>query len=202
MRQKKLKYVNKEMLNSLGVITDIKKIDTFHKPSYLEIGSGKGQFISSLAEKYPSNHYIALEVNINVCYRIVEKKLALNLNDFSIILGDANHLLDYFFEHTMDGIYLNFSDPWPKAKHHKRRLTYPKFLRMYQTLLKEDGFLQFRTDHKDLFEDSLVYFENFFETIELNRNLDISEHMTEYEEKKRPFGPIYQWIGKVKKHVE
>lgn len=202
MRQKKLKYVNKEMLNSLGVITDIKKIDTFHKPSYIEIGSGKGQFISSLAEKYPSNHYIALEVNINVCYRIVEKKCASNLNDFSIILGDANHLLDYFFEHTMDGIYLNFSDPWPKAKHHKRRLTYPKFLRMYQTLLKEDGFLQFRTDHRDLFEDSLVYFENFFETIELNRNLDISEHMTEYEEKKRPFGPIYRWIGKVKKHVE
>ena len=73
---------------------------------------------------------------------------------------------------------------------------------MYQTLLKEDGFLQFRTDHKDLFEDSLVYFENFFETIELNRNLDISEHMTEYEEKKASIWTHLSWIGKVKKHVE
>ncbi len=202
MRQKKLKYVNLEMLKSLGVITDIKKIETKDTPSYLEIGSGKGQFITSLQKAYPSHHYLALEVNMNVCYRILEKKMEQKLDDLSIILGDANHLLDYFFEHSIEGIYLNFSDPWLKAKHHKRRLTAPKFLRMYQTILKKDGFLQFRTDHQDLFEESLFDLEKYFETIEINRNLEVSEHMTEYEEKKRPYGPIYQWIGKVKQHVE
>lgn len=201
MRQKKLKYVNLEMLNTLGVITDLEKIET-KKPVYLEIGSGKGQFITSLAASYPSNHYIALEVNMNVCYRIVEKKVDQKLDHLTIILGDANHMLDYFFEHSIQGIYLNFSDPWPKAKHHKRRLTFPKFLRMYQMLLEKDGFLQFRTDHKDFFEESLIDLETYFDTIEINRNLEVSNHMTEYEEKKRPFGPIYQWTGKVKEHVE
>lgn len=202
MRQKKLKYVNQEMLNSLGVITEIEKISLNNGPNYLEIGSGKGQFITSLSRKFSTHHYVALEVNMNVCYRILEKREEHKLQNLSIILGDANHILDYFFEHVFEGIYLNFSDPWPKAKHHKRRLTSPKFLRMYQQLLKKDGFLQFRTDHEAFFEESLIDLEQYFDTVDINRNLSISEHMTEYEEKKRPYGPIYQWIGKVKKHVE
>lgn len=201
MRQKKLKYVNREMLSDQGVITEIHKLETKNL-SFLEIGSGKGQFISSLSTKNPSHNYHALEVNINVCYRILEKKISLNLDNLTIILGDANHLLDYFSEHVMEGIYLNFSDPWPKVKHHKRRLTHPKFLRMYQTILKPDGFLQFRTDHVDFFEESLIDLEKYFETIDINRDLLVSEHMTEYEEKKRPYGKIYQWTGKVKAHVE
>jgi len=202
MRQKKVKYATKEILESYGVIVEPKQLKWDQKKVFLEIGSGKGQFISALAFDHPNDIFIAMEVNINVCYRIMEKKEALKLDNLVIILGDASYLNLYFEKNSIDGIYLNFSDPWPKAKHHKRRLTYPTFLKTYVELLKDDGFLQFRTDHPILFQDSLEYIEPYFKMIEINYNLDASAYMTEYEIKKRAIGPIYQLIGKVEKHVK
>ena len=138
MRQKRVKNATVETLKKHGVVTELEKIDvSSYETVYLEIGSGKGQFITSLAKDNKTSLWIAMEVNINVCYRILEKKQEQNLDNLIVILGDANHILAYFEPHQIDGIFLNFSDPWPKAKHHKRRLTYPSFLKQYQTLLKK-----------------------------------------------------------------
>ncbi|HKL95192.1 MAG TPA: tRNA (guanosine(46)-N7)-methyltransferase TrmB, partial [Haploplasma sp.] len=170
MRQKKLKHVDIDLMNELGVITKVKHLDTSnYSVVNLEIGSGKGQFITSLANDNKDELFIALERNINVCYRIVEKKLELKLDNLIVILGDSENLLEYLSENTVNNIFLNFSDPWPKARHHKRRLTYQPFLNIYKKLLVSDGILQLRTDHLDLFNDSLEYFENNFNIFDVNR---------------------------------
>ena len=199
MRQKRVKQATIDNLKKGGVITEVQPIllKDYDKV-YLELGSGKGQFITSLAKDNPNTLWIAMEININVCYRILEKKEALTLDNLIIILGDANHLLGYFGPNQIDGLFLNFSDPWPKPKHHKRRLTYPYFLSQYQQILKKDAIIQFRTDHLDLFRDSLDYFSNDFEVFDVEKQLPASLYMTEYEEKKRQDGPIYQLNARIK----
>ena len=199
MRQKRIKYVTLELLKEHGVITEVTDLNIpANKNIYLEIGSGKGQFITSLAQDHPNDFFIAMEVNMYVIYRILEKKLELGLDNLMIVLGDAKHLETYFSNTKVDHLYLNFSDPWPKAKHHKRRLTYPSFLRLYLNILKKDAYLQFRTDHLNLFIDSLDYMETYFDITDVTYDLEPSAYMTEYEEKKRVLGPIYQLKGKVK----
>jgi tRNA (guanine-N7-)-methyltransferase len=196
MRQKNVKNATTEFLNSYGVINNRQTIELNHQEVFLEIGSGKGKFITQLAKNNPNSLYIAMEVNINVCYRILEKKLEMQLENLIIILDDADYLTKYFSPSTIDGIYLNFSDPWPKKRHHKRRLTNIKFLKMYKEILKTGSFIQFRTDHLDLFNDSILYIKEVFEIINLDYDLKPSLVMTEYEEKKRLSGKIYQLIGK------
>ena len=198
MRQKRVKQATYETLSDGGVLIKPELLDFKEAHVYLEIGSGKGLFITSLAKDNPENRYVALEININVCYRILEKKEAQDLSNLTIILGDASDLSSYFKAHSVDHIYLNFSDPWPKAKHHKRRLTYPTFLNMYEKILKKDGIIQFRTDHHGLFEDSLTYIKTHFDVFEITNDLNESSYMTEYEMKKRSVGPIYQLKARIK----
>lgn len=199
MRQKRLKYVNLELLEKHGVITSVAPLDLpKDKSIYLEIGCGKGQFIASMAKANPDDLFIAMEVNIFVIYRVLEKKMEMRLDNLIIVLADAKYIETYIKDIQLDGIYLNFSDPWPKVRHHKRRLTYPSFLIMYKKFLKQGAKLQFRTDHKDLFDDSIDYIKNHFEILDITYNLGESSHMTEYEIKKRPLGPIYQLIGESK----
>lgn len=199
MRQKRIKYVTLDLLKEHGVITEVTDLNIpKDKKIFLEIGSGKGQFITSLAQDHPNDFFIAMEVNKYVIYRILEKKLELGLDNLMIVLGDAKNLETYFTSTQVDYLYLNFSDPWPKAKHHKRRLTYPNFLRLYLKILKKDAYLQFRTDHLNLFIDSLEYMETYFDIMDVTYDLEPSTYMTEYEEKKRVLGPIYQLKGKVK----
>lgn len=196
MRQKKLSFVTIDLLKSKGVITDIKKLNIDkQKKVHLEVGSGKGQFITSLAKDHPNEFFIAFELNMSVLYRIVEKRDEFGLNNLLIILGNANDLLSYFDEQVIDYIYLNFSDPWPKKKHHKRRLTYKTFLDMYLKVLKNDGLLQFRTDVRSFFDDSIDYIDPLFDIYDINYQLDESQYMTEYEEKKRKITTINQLKG-------
>lgn len=199
MRQKRIKYVNVELLEKHGVITSVKALDLpDDKRVFLEIGSGKGQFIASLAKEHPNDIFIAMEINIYVIYRVLEKKLELKLDNLIIVLADAKYLETYLPYQAIDGLYLNFSDPWPKVRHHKRRLTYPSFLNLYLKILKDHAKIQFRTDHLELFEASLDYLTPYFNLIDVNHDLEPSLFMTEYEIKKRPFGPIYQLIGEKK----
>src|SRR5690554_1711245 len=136
MRQKRIKYVTMELLEKHGVITKVEALNIpKNKKINLEIGSGKGQFITKLALDYPHEIFIAMEVNKYVIYRVLEKKLELKLDNLIIVLADAKYLETYFQDVLIDGLYLNFSDPWPKAKHHKRRLTYPSFLKLYLKIL-------------------------------------------------------------------
>ena len=200
MRQKSIKGVSEALLKARGVITNIEPLRLPDKPLDIEIGSGKGDFITCLAHDHPDRHYIAIERNVYVCFRILEKKEALQLHNLSIILGDAMHLKSYLDDHKVQVIYLNFSDPWPKKKHHKRRLTAPIFLPLYIDILKDDGRLQFRTDHLSFFEDSMLTLRAAFEISDIQYDLPASLYMTEYEIKKRKIGPIYQLTGR-KKHV-
>lgn len=196
MRQKKIKHLNIEHLKQLGVITSITPLDfQDNQRVVLEVGSGKGKFISQMALDDPLTLFIAFEINMSVLYRIYEKKRDLKLDNLMLVLGDANHLDSYFSPRTIDEIYLNFSDPWPKARHHKRRLTYPTFLNIYKKILKKDGKFEFRTDHHSFFEDSCQYFASVFNKIEINHQLAESKYMTEYEIQKRVLGPIMQIKG-------
>lgn len=197
MRQRHIKQATIENMQSLGVYIEphILNLDTT-KEIHLEIGSGKGQFISKLAQDHPHALFIALELDRDVCFRIAEKKRDLKLDNLIILLANADSLDLWIKPHHIDYLYLNFSDPWPKARHHKRRLTYPTMLLKYKVLLKEEGIFQFRTDHLSLFTDSITYIESEFDIFDMNMNLSESPYMTEYEEKKRKIGPIYQLKGR------
>lgn len=200
MRQKTIKGVDEDLLQSRGVITDVYPLDLPNTSIHLEIGSGKGAFITQLAIDHPHEFFIALEKNKYVCYRILEKKEALHINNLAIILGDASDLLTYIGDRKINYIYLNFSDPWPKKKHHKRRLTASSFLNLYIKMMTKDSILQFRTDHQTFFEDSVETISKQFDIYDMDCNLPESLYMTEYETKKRKNGPIYQLKGRVK-HV-
>lgn len=190
MRQRKIRGLTKEKLSELGVITAPKKLNI--ENIYLEIGSGKGQFITKLAKDNPNNHYVALEKNMNVCLRIAEKQQELKLENLTIILDDSKNILEYINLESVSYLYLNFSDPWPKTRHHKRRLTYKTFLDLYQKILKKDAIFQFRTDHEAFFNDSVEYISKYFNLIDVNYNYQSDNYKTEYEIKRIEKGNLFQ----------
>ncbi|HAX03294.1 MAG: tRNA (guanosine(46)-N7)-methyltransferase TrmB [Tenericutes bacterium GWC2_34_14] len=196
MRQRHIKQATIENLSSMGVLFEPVYLDlSSYSKVHLEIGAGKGQFITSLAQDFPNELFIAIEMDKNVCYRIAEKKIEMKLDNLLILLTSAETITDWFYPQMIDIIYLNFSDPWPKAKHHKRRLTWPIMLEKYKTVLKQEGILQFRTDHFLFFEDSIDYIKSHFQIVNVNMHVEESRYMTEYEVKKRQLGAIYQVKG-------
>ena len=184
-------------MTRLGVLHDMTPASLPDKPIHLEIGSGKGRFITGLAAANPEIHYIALEMNINVCYRIAQKREEMALENLTVILDKAENIAFYLGTRKADRLFLMFSDPWPKARHHKRRLTHPRYLSFYTSFLSETATILFRTDHADFFEDSLLYFHDVMTIEDVSYDLPPGPHMTEYEEKKRDTGPIHQLIAKV-----
>ena len=171
------------------------------KPIHLEIGCGKGNFAVGMAAQHHDVNFIAMEKIADVaCLALekAEKAKEERPDNLRFIIGDAKNLIEYFPEHSVDCIYLNFSDPWPKAGHAKRRLTYHTFLEIYKTLLKEGGMLKLKTDNEGLFDFSLEEFEAFGLKFEfVTRDLHNSEKnegnvMTEYEKNFSDKGqPIY-----------
>ena len=125
---------------------------------FLEIGCGKGTFVTELAKRNPDNFYIALEVVPDVIMLAMEKAKAQEIENVIFVCFDASRLTDVFEDNELSGIYLNFSDPWPKNRHHKRRLTYITFLEMYKKVIKNGGNIFFKTDNRPLFDFSLVQF--------------------------------------------
>lgn len=167
-------------------------------PIHIEIGSGKGQFICKMAEKYPDINFIALEVVKDVIVIAMEKAEPRNLENLRFIIADAGNLCDYFEKGEVKRIYLNFSDPWKKRKQAKRRLTHKNFLDIYKKLLNNGDFIWFKTDNKALFEFSLNSFaEENFKMSEICFDLHNSDFednvMTEYETRFSEQGmPIYR----------
>ena len=197
MRTKKIKQASSGVNNS-SFVTKENNIIKSDKPVHLEIGSGKGQFIYGLATLHQEHVYVALEKDINVAYRIVQKQEEQPLNNLYIINDDALHLEKYFEKHSISTLYLNFSDPWPKTRHHKRRLTFPTFLKLYKQFLTKDGIIELRTDHLELFNDSIGYFESEgFIITKISYDSPIGESISEYETKKRLLGPIYSLKAKL-----
>ena len=173
---------------------------------YLEIGMGKGDFITKIASLDPDNIYIGIELSRQVLSLAIKKlkryeeENNVKLNNIYFMSFDAAKLLDFFDENSVEKIYLNFSDPWPKKRHTKRRLIYKTFLEVYKKVLKIDGLVEFKTDNRLLFEYSLVSMQNFGMTflevyLDLHKT-DIFNIETEYERKFSPFGPIYKLVAK------
>lgn len=190
MRVKRHPLATIEFFNQHHVLRTPAPLE-FQNDVVLEIGSGKGKFITELAQLFPEKSFVAFEIQPSVCYHLVLKKEALNLTNLTIVLDDAKHVKDYFHPHTISEIWLNFSDPWPKKKHHKRRLTAKQFLKDYQTLLTSNGTVNMRTDHEDLFLFSCETMKQSFQTVTCNKNALAYIAMSEYEIKKRAHGPIY-----------
>ena len=159
-------------------------------PLHLEIGTGKGRFIMQLAQEHPEINYIGIEKYSSVLLRCLEKQEELQLQNLVFIRGDAELLNTYFAEGEIEKIYLNFSDPWPKERHARRRLPSSEYLRRYDRILAQGGVIEFKTDNKDLFEFAVdEVTQSAFEIAQITRDLhndpvmNVGNIMTEYEEK-------------------
>ena len=160
------------------------------RPLHLEIGCGKGNFACGTAAANPDVNLIAMERVSDVACLALEKAEAARdtrPDNLRFLIGNAENLTEWFPPHSIDCLYLNFSDPWPKAGHAKRRLTHRLFLERYQPVLKKGGILRFKTDNVGLFDFSLEEFAAMgLEMTDLTRDLHNSplnegNIMTEYE---------------------
>lgn len=172
-------------------------------PIHIEIGCGKGQFMSTLSKLNPNINYIAIEKFDSVLLRAEEKIKDDDIPNLRLCIIDASSICDYFDNKEIDRIYLNFSDPWPKKHHAKRRLTSPLFLEAYRKILNKDGEIHFKTDNRKLFEYSLEMFNECNYSI-YNISLDLHNDLekypfnitTEFEDKWSKLGPIYRLEAK------
>ncbi|MGL5042215.1 MAG: tRNA (guanosine(46)-N7)-methyltransferase TrmB [Culicoidibacterales bacterium] len=159
MRLKKIPHATTFLQESGQVIylnDKIKQLEEVQGQVELEIGCGKGDFILARAADFAAINYYAIEKFDSVLLRAVEKKIEGNLDNIQFISGDAAELLTLFSPGTLTRIFLNFSDPWPKKRHAKRRLTYQTKLEMYQSLLTNTGVLEFKSDNRTLYEFTVV----------------------------------------------
>lgn len=159
-------------------------------PIRIEIGMGKGKFITQLARQNPNINYIGIEKFSSVLIRAIEKVEDSEINNLVFIRMDAEKIEEIFEQEEIDRIYLNFSDPWPKDRHAKRRLTSVQFFNRYDKVLKKDGVVEFKTDNVMLFDFSLEQIPRAgWETVQYTRDLHHNKEMcegnvmTEYEER-------------------
>ena len=153
-----------------------KKLLNSPAPIHLEIGMGKGRFLMDMAARHPDIQYIGVERYTSVLLRAVQKMDELKLPNVHFICEDAARLPEVFAQAEIDRIYLNFSDPWPKDRHAKRRLTSRQFLARYDQVLKSDGIIEFKTDNRPLFDFSLE------EAKEANWHIDLCTYDLHHEE--------------------
>ncbi|HGA4625082.1 TPA: tRNA (guanosine(46)-N7)-methyltransferase TrmB [Streptococcus pyogenes] len=158
------------------------------RPIHIEVGSGKGGFITGMALKNPDINYIGIDIQLSVLSYALDKVLASEVSNVKLLRVDGSSLTNYFEDGEVDMMYLNFSDPWPKTKHEKRRLTYKDFLDTYKRILPEHGEIHFKTDNRGLFEYSLASFSQYGMILrQIWLDLHASNYegniMTEYEEK-------------------
>lgn len=157
-------------------------------PVHIEVGSGKGRFITGMAAQNPNINYIGIDIQRSVLSYALDKVLEADLPNIKLLLVDGSSLTNYFADGEVDLMYLNFSDPWPKTRHEKRRLTYKTFLDTYKQILRPNGEIHFKTDNRGLFEYSLASFSQYGMILQqVWLDLHASDYegnvMTEYEEK-------------------
>jgi len=157
-------------------------------PLHVELGTGKGKFISEMAERHPEIDFVGIESQQDVLYYVAQKVREKKLTNVRLLVFDVNHLLEIFAPGEINRLYINFCDPWPKVRHAKRRLTHGTFLQKYSIVLAGDGEIFFKTDNRILFDFSL---EEFAEqglildkvTFDLHESDFADNVMTEYETK-------------------
>lgn len=193
MRLKNVKGANEIIINGKYYVDNPyqykgiwRRLFDNNNPIYIEIGMGKGNFIIENAKRYPDINFIGIEKYDSVIVRAIQKSNELELNNLKIVRMDAKRL-EEVFDKEIDTIYLNFSDPWPKDRHAKRRLTSPIFLNIYDKIFKDKCKIIMKTDNKPLFEYSLNSLEEYgYKITYKTDNLDVLNEdniMTEYEEK-------------------
>lgn len=171
-------------------------------PIHIEIGMGKGQFITNMSKLHPEINYIGIEKYASVLYRAVQKIEEEEVPNLVFVCMNAEDLEKVFQQEEVDRIYLNFSDPWPKERHARRRLPSKEYLKRYDFILKRDGQLEFKTDNRGLFlfaEEELeqARWKKDKVTYDLHHDAEmmIGNVMTEYEKKFSSMGnPIYKYI--------
>ena len=171
-------------------------------PIHIEIGMGKGRFLNTLAKQNPQINYVGIEKYSSVLLRAIQKMEEDELPNLKFIRMDAEDIDKVFGKGEVDRIYLNFSDPWPKDRHAKRRLPSRQFLARYDVILKKEGTLEFKTDNRPLFDFAIEELEPAgwkaqVITYDLHNDAALMEGnvMTEYEEKFSSVGnPIYKYI--------
>lgn len=168
-------------------------------PIHIEVGTGKGQFITGMALRNPNINYIGIEMYTSVIVSALEKTLEAGSPPNLRLLNINGAELDkYFDKNDVARVYLNFSDPWPKNRHEKRRLTHKGFLKLYESILTSGGEIHFKTDNRGLFEYSLVSMSQYGMllkevSLDLHANEPEDNIRTEYEEKFSAKGqPIYR----------
>lgn len=182
---RKKKWVSPFLENEDQYLIETLKGVRSDKPLYIEIGMGMGDFITESAAKEPDIFYVGIEREETCVARAIKKAQDLKLDNFKVMLKDAGDIEELCDENSVDLIYLHFSDPWPKKRNHKRRLTYMPFLVKYEKILKDQGTIIFKTDNESFYDDSLEYFkQSSFELVEVNRNyFKEGEPMTAYQAK-------------------
>lgn len=203
MRLRHIKNASTLIEESSYIISDPKsykgkynKLFNNSNPIHLEIGMGKGNFIIEMAKRYPEINFIGLEKFDSVLLKATKKLEGIKLNNLKLILFDAENI-DEVFDGEIDTLYLNFSDPWPKKRHAKRRLTNEVFLSMYDKIFKNTNNIIMKTDNRKLFEYSLKSLTDYgykIEDISLDLHSDEFDIVeTEYEHKFVSLGnPIYK----------
>ncbi|WP_313235252.1 tRNA (guanosine(46)-N7)-methyltransferase TrmB [Sporosarcina ureae] len=168
-------------------------------PIHIEVGTGKGQFIIGMALANPEINYIGIEHFDNVIVSALEKAIeAKKPSNLRLMRVNGEELESLFVGSEISRVYLNFSDPWPKDRHEKRRLTHPNFLAKYEGVLKANGEVHFKTDNRSLFEYSLVSMTDYgmklrSVSLDLHASMPEDNVLTEYEEKFSSKGhPIYR----------
>ena len=201
MRQRNVKNKQEIMDNSSYLVKDYKdymgkwkKLFNNSNPIHIEIGTGKGNFIINKAIRYPNINFIGIEKFDSIIARCLQK-IPEGLDNLKIVRMNALEI-DEVFKKEIDTIYLNFSDPWPKKRWHKRRLTSHLFLEKYDSIFKKEKRIIQKTDNRDLFEYSLASLSTYgykINDISLDlHNSSIEDNIeTEYEEKFSKLGPIY-----------
>lgn len=181
------------------------------QPLHVEIGTGKGQFLIGMAVAHPELNFVGIELQKSVLAAALKQSLPAKLPNLQWVLADGQGVNQFFEPQEVAQLYLNFSDPWPKTRHEKRRLTYKTFLQSYAQVLGAGGQLQFKTDNRHLFEYSIMSMTNFglnLTELSLDLHADVAASQgelenieTEYEQKFAAKGqPIYRLVAQFPKN--